>query len=301
MARRDPSAPFCSDTSRSLGEPLTATASRVDEWLLVEWSGAWGRHALTESDLPAPLADRLDTFDRAPRSKAILVRKGFRDDGGPTLVVRARSTVGDERIDLRHADGADDTLTAASAALSPGRPHPARFVAVCTNGRHDACCANQGRPLVRALRARGEGAVWECSHIGGDRFAANVVVLPEGLYFGRVDPDGVASFLSDLERGLLPMEHYRGRSALPPPVQALELAARRRTGERRIDALSGWSRDRAGTDRWSATVDLAGVRFRAEVVVDHEPAPRLLTCHADEPMVPRHFRVGPLATVDPPP
>ncbi len=28
--------------------------------------------------------------------------------------------------------------------------------------------------------------------MGGDRFAANMVVLPEGLYYGRMDP-GTAS------------------------------------------------------------------------------------------------------------
>ena len=30
--------------------------------------------------------------------------------------------------------------------------------------------------------------MWQSSHIGGDRFAGNVVFLPEGLYYGRVEP-----------------------------------------------------------------------------------------------------------------
>ena len=63
----------------------------------------------------------------------------------------------------------------------PWLPHVHPLVLVCTNGRHDPCCATFGRPLARVLR---EGAqrddVWECSHIGGDRFAANIVILPEG-------------------------------------------------------------------------------------------------------------------------
>ncbi|MCW2814392.1 MAG: hypothetical protein JWN84_1847, partial [Nocardioides sp.] len=32
----------CSTTSRERDEPLAATASRVDRWLLVEHRGAWG-------------------------------------------------------------------------------------------------------------------------------------------------------------------------------------------------------------------------------------------------------------------
>ena len=32
------------------------------------------------------------------------------------------------------------------------KPHPDPLVLVCTNGRHDACCATFGRPLARDLR-----------------------------------------------------------------------------------------------------------------------------------------------------
>ena len=40
------------------------------------------------------------------------------------------------------------------------------------------------RRLAGARRAAG---VYECSHLGGHRFAANVLVLPDGLIFGRLD------------------------------------------------------------------------------------------------------------------
>ena len=75
-----------------------------------------------------------------------------------------------------------------------------RLILVCTNGRHDQCCANRGRPLVRALReTRWADQLWECSHIGGDRFAANVVVLPDSIYFGRVEPESAVPLLERLE------------------------------------------------------------------------------------------------------
>lgn len=291
--------PFCADTSRDLAEPLAATASHVDEWLLVEWPGAWGRHALTESDLPAHLSEPLVTFDRRARAKAILVRQGVRADAertSPPVVVRARSTVGDERLTRTVLGGPDgarlDAATTDPPPVGVGRDE--RLLVVCTNGRHDACCANEGRPLVRAMRALGPAPVWECSHIGGDRFAANVVLLPHGCYFGRVSVDVLAEFLAELGRGLLPMEHYRGRSALPPPVQAVELAVRQETGERRIDALTGWRRERLGEGAWAVAIDLAGRRHRAEVTVSRDAEPRLLTCHSTRPEAPRAFVVGPV-------
>lgn len=289
--------PFCSATSRDLAEPLTATASYVEEWLLVEWTGAWGRHALTESGLPRHLADPLVEMDRAARAKAILVRQGVREDPGrttPSLVVRARSTVGDERLARSTLGGPDGLRLDPSGAEPPppGTGRDERLLVVCTNGRHDACCANEGRPLVRAMRARDAGPVWECSHVGGDRFAANVVLLPHGCYFGRVAPPDLEAFLAELDAGRLPLAHYRGRSALPPPAQAVEIAVRTETGERRIDALRGWRRRRVADDRWAVQVDLAGRRYRAEVTAVREVAPRRLTCHADEPQVPRTFLVG---------
>lgn len=298
--RRDP---FCSQTSRDLAEPLAATASHVEEWLLVEWPGAWGRQALTESGLPEALSDTLVAFGDRPRAKAVLVRQGVREDPDrtlPGLVVRARSVVGDERV-VRHRLGGAQGLhldPTCTEAPPPGAGADERFLAVCTNGRHDACCANEGRPLVRAMRALGSAAVWECSHIGGDRFAANVVLLPHGCYFGRVPADGVAEFLAELDRGLLPMEHYRGRSALPPSAQAVELAVRQETGERRLDALTGWDRERLGDRSWTVRIDLAGRRYRAEVTASRDPEPRLLTCHASGPEAPRRFLVGAVDRLD---
>src|SRR4029453_5830608 len=55
-------------------------------------------------------------------------------------------------------------------------------------GRHGACCAERGRPVAAALAQAHPEETWEVSHIGGDRFAGNLLVLPNGLYYGRLDP-----------------------------------------------------------------------------------------------------------------
>jgi hypothetical protein len=142
---------------------------------------------------------------------------------------------------------------------------------VCTNGRHDPCCADLGRPVVRALRDAGVD-VWECSHIGGDRFAANVVCLASGVYFGRVPPDEAARIVADHDAGTVDLDHYRGRSHLAPLVQAAEVLARRELGERRLDALGfrSWEHDadgavvRLGLDGATAEVGVTRRRGTAE-------------------------------------
>ena len=107
-----------------------------------------------------------------------------------------------------------------------GEPGPPSLHLVCTNGRHDPCCADFGRPVVRALVEAGHPDVWECSHVGGDRFAANVVCLPTGIYYGRVEPDGGGLVLPTTACGLLDLDHYRGRSCYAPLVQAAEAFGR---------------------------------------------------------------------------
>ena len=72
--------------------------------------------------------------------------------------------------------------------------------------------------------------MYECSHLGGHRFAANVLVLPDGLCFGRLDSRAAVALVEELEAGRLPLDHLRGRTALGPEQQAAEILLRRELG-----------------------------------------------------------------------
>ena len=69
--------------------------------------------------------------------------------------------------------------------------------------------------------------MWEASHVGGDRFAGNLVVLPRGLYYGGLDPESAREVAAATARGEVLLEHLRGRSDLPMAVQAADIALRR--------------------------------------------------------------------------
>ncbi|PFK65638.1 sucrase ferredoxin, partial [Priestia megaterium] len=83
------------------------------------------------------------------------------------------------------------------ALASPGMPGYPPVILVCAHGRHDPCCAVRGLPVGRALGERWPEQVWECSHIGGDRFAANVVVAPDGVYYGGLDAKSAVATVED--------------------------------------------------------------------------------------------------------
>jgi hypothetical protein len=274
----------CALLSRARDEPMAGTASRVTRWVAIEQPGSWGEDALVESRLDREIGRTLQSAGRRHRFRPLLIRRpGWRKPDGAGCVFIARTTRSGgwiERIDL---DRPVDVVRIDWGALESERPPglgtagPEMVHLVCTNGRHDPCCADQGRPVVRALDDAGVADVWESTHVGGDRFAANVVSLPHGIYHGRVEPGDAVELVADLGSGMLTLDRYRGRSCFSPLAQAAEVYARHDLGERRIHGLRVLGAERRGEDALAVRFDHDGDAF--EVVVRRErSAAETLTC-----------------------
>ena len=164
---------------------------------------------------------------------------------------------------------------------------------VCTHGRHDRCCAIWGRPVATALAAARPEQTWECSHLGGDRFAANLVVLPHGLYFGQLNSREALTIADALATGSVPAGQVRGRSSLSLPAQAAQHYARLALGRERLDDLLPTRQERTGGDWRVLLVGSAGPDV--EVDVSYDPAGErgaaLLTCGAAEAKTAPVFRL----------
>jgi hypothetical protein len=276
----------CAVESGGRGEPLHGTASRVRRWVLVEQPGPWGREALTESRLDELVGQQLRAASRRLGLRVLLVRLPQRSTSGDEtrrvyLAHTGRDRSWIEALDV--ADAGEIPRLDLEALASPeppgiGAPGPALVSLVCTNGKHDPCCADFGRPVVRALQDAGVPDVWESSHVGGDRFAANVVCLPLGVYFGRVEPDGAEAVLAGLRAGRIDLDHYRGRSCFPPLVQSAEVFARRELDERGVDALRVVTSEPGDGVLHVRLSHVSGATV--EVVVARERADEVpLTCH----------------------
>ena len=274
---------FCSEDSRANAEPLAATASRVDHWLLVEYRGLWGHDALAGSGLSDQVKAHLrEQVAARPYTKLLFVRRTERR-GRPGLAVLWGSSP-ERGGALFHAelDGYEDLL--GLDLTVPGKPLGRPLLLVCTHGKHDRCCARFGRPLYQALAEQAEDDwVWQSSHVGGDRFAGNVVFLPDGLYFGRVGPGEAWSVLDEYLAGRIHLELYRGRSCYWFAEQTAERAVREATGLRGIDDL-----ELAGRDGQVVSFRAGGRMY--EVEVTPEPGPlTYLTCSAETLRHPLHY------------
>ena len=221
---------YCSDHSLAAGEPLAGTADRVDVWLILEYNPMWRAKAVTDNDLSPKIKAWLDqqmasVTERGLKPRLQFIRRPELDREESTLFVGTAQ--GLYRFDSVGYDAITDLNIAASVGselIPPMRRVEESQYFVCTNGQRDLCCARFGRPAyVRLREVVGERA-WQTTHLGGHRFAPNVLTLPQGVLYGRVRPEDVPRFVADVEAGRLARDHVRGRSVLPAEAQAAEMA-----------------------------------------------------------------------------
>ena len=285
----------CSVRALDRGDSPVATASPVQRWLLIEQPGPWGRDALAESRFDREVAPALARRARAESVRLLLVRR----PGDRLADSGRRWAYGDNRPGREglwwSVRASDAELLTAPWDGSVGEATSRPTYLVCTHGGHDACCALRGRPLARALPAPGPSDVWECSHLGGDRFAANVVVLPYGFYYGQVPGDG-DELVRAHERGEVVLPWLRGRAGVAAPGQAAQHHARQELGLLGIDDLAVVSIETrsppgAEVERW--VVVLAGPDGNVTAEVESHPSAEadLLTCRATHPAHSRTWHV----------
>jgi hypothetical protein len=218
----------------------------------------------------------------------------------------------------------DDLLSFDFDAIIHGHPWGGEVVPelflVCTHGKHDKCCAKFGMPVYSAASVHAGSSVWQVSHVGGDRFAGNLVCLPHSIYYGHSDAVTVRTRIDAYRRGEVVLEGYRGRSTLDFIVQAAEYFVRQRTGSLGVDDLqflslhpvsgqvdlgnatpAAWNLDRSpvtasatgsGTqpDLWEATF-LGGTPMAVHTVRysrDRRAIVTYLTCGMNEDAIPQY-------------
>lgn len=254
--------------------------------MLLEQTGPWGAEAVLQSRLPQIAAEELQTACRAVGARILLIRRYGRSEQTGARAFVASTAERGSWVESFTLDRATDLLDVDLEPLRRGegvggRPVEHPLYLVCTNGSHDACCAEYGRPLASALdTAVGERA-WECSHMGGDRFAGNLLCFPHGLYYGRAEPEDGLRIVERYADGVLDLEHFRGRSAYRFIVQAAEYFLRQETRWDGVDDLRLLRTESLARDTTRVTFDTVA-EGRLSVTVRVSPAPESdrLTCSA---------------------
>ena len=216
----------CAAASLDRDEDLAGSASTARGYLLLECSGPWGEDALRHNRLPAETIGPVRARAAALGLRMLLIRRPGRPAPTAGTAVYAGYAAGARSwLEGTRLDAVGDLTAVDLEGLAQGRTaglprSEDDLFLVCTHGRHDVCCAERGRPVAAALAERFPEQTWEVSHIGGDRFAANLLVLPEGLYYGRLDAASAVEVAHAAAGGDLVLDHLRGRSGLAMAVRS---------------------------------------------------------------------------------
>ncbi|HEX5730870.1 sucrase ferredoxin [Microbacterium sp.] len=285
----------CSDRSLERGDPLAGTGGYGARWLLVEIDGAWGTHAFFQSRLNPSIGRALVRRAEGSGIRPVAIRRfGLRADERRGQK-RWRWALADARPGLESIKwgGVHDPAELLDVPLdgSAGEESDRPALLVCTHARHDQCCAVRGRPVAQTLAAAFPHETWESSHLGGDRFAATMIILPHGLYYGRVPTADAHATVDRYLDGQIVERYYRGRSSLSNAAQAAQSFARTATGDVRIDAFPPVREERTAEGSWR--IDLAHESELLTVTLREQmSAPLLSTCAATRPAPVREFALG---------
>ncbi len=271
---------LCADLADAAGDPGEGTAPPAKHWLLIEHPGPWGRFALKESGLDPAAVASLTTWAARVNGRIALVRKVGRRAPvlkRPSRWFRIDARSGHEEI---RAGEFADAAELSRVPSAQGHVVSGPLALICVHGRHDMCCAIRGRSLAAAVAEEFPEATWECSHVGGCRFAPAMVLLPHGFTFGGLRPGGANGIVHQYLRGTLDTEFLRGRSSFEPIVQAAQHHARAATGATEIDALRLVEEVRESGSDWR--VEFADPHCTVYLRERYFPVDRPLTC-ASEP------------------
>ncbi len=297
----------CALRAQLRGDGMLGTAFPAGQVLLVEQPGPWGRGGLKDSRFDAAVATELEARVGRHGIRVLAIRHPGRTARGALRHwAYADCRSGRERLVWGTFAEDGDLLTfdpeAVTAGADPvvagvtGEPDEHPTYLVCAHSKHDTCCALRGRPVAAALLAERPGRVWECSHVGGERFAANVLVLPLGLLYGRVLPFAAQEFTAAADEGRVVGALLRGRIGLVPVVQAALAFTHAQLAIFESAALQveGWRK----TSQLEAVVRLRTPHGSVLVTVEVEKAaPHKLTCHAAGPapaMIYRPVAINPV-------
>ncbi|WP_165423255.1 sucrase ferredoxin [Ktedonosporobacter rubrisoli] len=225
--------PLCACVSQDAHVPMIGTAPNVDLWLLLEYTGPWNADAPEKSALSSRAKEWLEKAQQFyPRTRLQFIRHHTRPIESITFYIALSQESRQALYAFRLSDY-DELLDIDLFSLMSGHTYYDKYLSqetlflVCTHGKHDRCCAKFGLPIYGELRNFVGECTWQTSHLGGDQFAATVLCLPAGVYYGRVTQTDIEPIVQYSRQQQIYIEKYRGRTCYTPAVQVADYFLRR--------------------------------------------------------------------------
>lgn len=223
----------CKHLSSSSGEHLYGTAPETTHWFLLEYRGHWEKDALKSSKIPQSVKDELSgLLESFPQSRLQLIKKPEHKDPEISFYY-VNSSEFDPKVYKFTLKGYEEITSLKLTDLINSEDikdleTDEKLVLVCTHGAYDRCCGTYGVPVYNQISSNKDLNVWQSTHVGAHRFSANLVMLPEGIYYGRVDPGNAEKIVKAHLNREIYLECLRGRCCYNQTSQVADYFLRER-------------------------------------------------------------------------
>lgn len=231
----------CSISSIESKELMFGTAPIAPAWFLIEYRGNFSGKAFEDSKIPKTVKSHLKKELKQIKGSRLQLIKKHKNEDDELRAYLAVSDIASPKLYELKFKSYEELLSVNIKKILKSDQHISqeKIYIVCTNGEYDTCCGKFGMPVYLELaEGKYKEHTWEANHIGGHRFAATFVCLPEGIVYGRVKDGSEAEGIMELhEEGQIKLDYLRGSSYYAGGVQAAEYFIRKETGITRISEL----------------------------------------------------------------
>ncbi len=212
---------FCSAASRYFKEQLAGTAANAGAFILIEHANPFPEKII-EAHFDKDWLRNIQQLAKSLKGKVLLIRNkksNFKDCKVSFVDCKAgRYFTIQTTVDKISSIKLSDHIASVDTQWQTDP-----FFVICTNGKKDKCCAKFGFPVFKFFESfNADVNVWECTHVGGDRFAANVIAMPFGIYYGHVAVEDVGHIMVRTLLRKIYKNKFRGASRRSFYEQAIE-------------------------------------------------------------------------------
>ena len=219
----------CTLSSLDAQEPMIAsTLEHISRWVLVEQPKAWpARPSLDDLHVCEEERAMIARAVRIPGTRMQWIRNTSPDTSAHRIFLCE-----DQQLYLAHKE---------TKELIPKQmsPYEESLILVCTHGNRDRCCGVLGGVIYSKAHKQSPHRVWQASHLGGHRFAPTLLVLPQGMMYGRIEESDIPGLLEHPSNTPFSCDRLRGVPQWPKEVQ--------------VAAHALWKRESTAIDSFSST------------------------------------------------
>jgi len=214
----------CFDNSLQASEQIFSTAPNINFWILIEYSSHWEEKAFNNSDIQIEVKNMIRSLaGKYPKSRIQLIRNEDKSNDHINLYIAITKETDKKVYEYRVKSYQDILNIDFDSEMSDKHLTSKPLMLVCTHGSYDNCCGEKGLELFYHLSKKEKYfKVWQTTHLGGHRFAANILILPGGIYYGRINRDNYKKIKNSYINNKLEIDLLRGRCFYHPDVQAAE-------------------------------------------------------------------------------